>query len=113
MFPRIFCVMFSGRSLTERISEVLFINAHEMVEFSLQKRRVKGRDYDGIITTDLESVAAFGTTGIIFQAQIGFDGGATDVEFLIRVGDLDRPIESYNLKFVDTGKYLENLAKLN
>lgn len=108
MGSRIFCLMFSGKSLTDKISEVLFINAHDMVEEGTTKRRVKGRDYDGVITSDLQAIAAFGTTGVVFSAQIGTTQGDTDVQYLVRVGDLDQPIEAYKLEFIDITKKVNN-----
>lgn len=100
----IFCILFSGAPLTEKVSEVLFVNAHDMVAERTTKRRVKGRDYDGVITTNLESISAFGTTGVAFHAQIALGNRVTTVEYLVRVGDLDRPLESYNLRLLDFGK---------
>lgn len=55
---KMFCFGVAGRPVTEKLTEVLFYNAHDMIESGKGRQRVKGRDYDGIITTKFERVSA-------------------------------------------------------
>lgn len=68
---KIFCIMRTGKfQITTKVADVLFQNAHDMLETGNQSQRIKGKDYDGIITSKFETIVFVGTAGVLFEAEI-------------------------------------------
>ena len=87
---KVFCLMNSGKPLTEEVADVLLFNAYDMFYAGRDRQRVKGRRYDGVIETNLESLTYVGMSCMEFQAEIAIDNvGMTKVRFLVRTSDLN------------------------
>lgn len=87
---KIFCFMNAGKPLTEKLADVLFVNAHDMIENNKKEQIIKGRGFEGFITTDMESVTFVGTAGIVFEADIYAKSGSQNkVKFFVKDKDLD------------------------
>jgi len=86
---KIFCIAVVGKPLTAKIADVLVSNAYDMLYDRKKRARVKGKGYDGVLTTDLQSVSFVGTTGVIFNADIVTKRGRNEVKYIIREKDLD------------------------
>lgn len=86
---KIFCLGVAGRAMTEKLTEVLFHNAHDMIESGKGKQRVKGKDYDGVITTKFERVSLSTISGIFFEATVMTAKGETKAKYIVRDQDLE------------------------
>lgn len=98
MFPKIFCILTSGQPLTEKVRDVLFENACDMIAEENEYQEIKGRDYAGVIKTDFETVSLGTAVGIVFDAAIEFNGKKTTVQYIVRGSDYEHFSE---LKWVD------------
>lgn len=87
-----FCFMISGKPLTEQIREVLFDNAHEMIQAGDEHQLIQyGDKYDGIIKTDLEVINFCGAQIVHFEAELVYQPyGYTKVKYAIRINDLEK-----------------------
>jgi hypothetical protein len=81
--------MHSGKSLSESAREVLLENAQWMRYENTRKWEIKHPLCTGYVESDLESVDYIGFETIKFKALIDTPEGTTDVEFVIRISDLD------------------------
>jgi hypothetical protein len=97
---KIFCLGVAGRAMTEKLTEVLFYNAHDMIESGKGKQRVKGKDYDGVITTKFDRVALSSISGIFFEATVMTAKGETKAKYIVRDQDLEG-IEQAKFHIVD------------
>jgi len=102
---KIFCIGVSGRPISEKLSEVLFYNAHDMFETGDTETFVKGKDYDGKINTEFKRAGLGPIFGVIFHAVVMTLKGETKVNYLVRDRDLDG-IES--VKFRSNYEELED-----
>lgn len=88
--PQIYCMMNSGKPLTDEVRQVLLINACDMAEAGNEFQKVKGRRYEGVIKSDLESLSYAGLSIILFEAEITCpEIGFTKVRYGVRTQDLD------------------------
>lgn len=85
----IFCIMFSGSSLSKMASDILFKTAQKMVKQDKRRMSVHHDDCMGVVTTDFESVQFNGLSGCRFEAEIATPRGDTKVDFLVRLQDLE------------------------
>jgi len=90
MIPQIYCMMNSGKPLTDEVRQVLLINACDMAEMGNEQQKVKGRRYEGIIKSNLESLSYAGLSIVMFEADVICpDIGPTKVRYGVRTQDLD------------------------
>jgi len=95
MIPNIYCMMKTGKPLTDEVRQVLLINACDMADARRKQQEIKGRGYHGIIKSDLESVNFAGISIVMFEADIVCsDVGMTKVEFGVRTTDIDEGVLS-------------------
>ena len=94
MSAQIYCLMrTNGKPLTDKVRDILLINACEMAETGKEKQKIKGRDYEGLITSDLETTNYVGMSIIVFNADIACpDIGVSKVQYGVRTSDLDEGI---------------------
>jgi hypothetical protein len=96
MFPnpddhgRIYCMINSGgKPLNSTICDVLMFNAVDMFECGRRTQRIKGRNYDGVIESNLEVIETFAPI-VKFEALLATDKwDASPITFGVRVDDLD------------------------
>ena len=83
--------MCSGKPLTQEIVDVLFENAHDMIDCRNRKQLIQyGHKYDGVIESNLEPIDFNGFEVISFQAELVFQPvGYTKVDYGIRTTDLE------------------------
>lgn len=86
---KIFCLGLSGRPISEKLSEVLFYNAHDMIESGDEEVFVQGRDYSGAIRTDFKRASLVFISGIMFEATIVTPKGETYTKYIVRDQDLE------------------------
>lgn len=90
----IYCLMNSGLPLTNKIRDVLLINAYDMWENKRSVQRIKGADYDGMLEANFNNATTFvGMGGFVFDAILGIEAGETQVRFFVRTSEL----ENFNL----------------
>lgn len=88
--PEIYCLMNSGKPLTDEVRQVLLINACDMAETGNEVQKIKGRRYEGTITSNLESLDYAGLSVIVFEADVVCPQiGHTKVRYGVRTRDLD------------------------
>ncbi|CAE7860290.1 nadE [Symbiodinium microadriaticum] len=81
--------------LTSQVREVLLVNACDMADNGNEEQRIKGRNYEGVITSNLESVPYVGLSIVIFKADIVCpDIGPAKVSYGVRTQDLNGDILS-------------------
>lgn len=86
----LYCLMNSGKPLTETICDALLYNAYDMYQEKRNVQRIKSRTYDGMIETDLEVVDFSGMAVVSFLANISTDQYEhNEVRFVVRLEDFD------------------------
>ncbi|MFA6050905.1 MAG: hypothetical protein WC761_06995 [Candidatus Paceibacterota bacterium] len=83
-----FCIMFSF-PLSDDIRDVLFETAYLMLRSGEKKKKVHSGCCDGVVKTDFGSMAIYGTSGIVFVANLETEKGDLKASFLIRPQSLD------------------------
>lgn len=86
---KIFCLGVAGKAITEKLTEILFYNAHDMLEGKKERQRIKGKEYDGLITTKFERASMASISGIVFDASVMTPQGETKVNYIVRDQDLE------------------------
>lgn len=89
---KIFCFMHSGKAITEEIANILFENAHDMLECRQTRQLIQyGKKYDGIIESTLEPTEFNGFEIVQFTAELVFQPvGYTKIYYGVRATDLER-----------------------
>lgn len=64
------CLMVSGLSLTDSNRSTLFDAAQQMVRNGQTRRKIKGPDFEGIVTTNGEVALMGSVAGYVFHAEI-------------------------------------------
>jgi hypothetical protein len=89
MTGKIYCMLWTGKPITPPIADALLLNAIDMYEHNHQTQRIKNRQYDGIIQSNLEPINYHGVPAIQFQALIGTDQWeAIQAHYIVRIDDL-------------------------
>lgn len=87
---KMYCMMNSGKPLTKMLADVLLYNAHDMFQEGRHTQRIKSRQYDGVIESNLEVVEHFGVPSVQFEALVSTEQWeANTIRFVIRTDDLD------------------------
>lgn len=106
---KLFCFGLSGKPVTAKLSEVLFINSHYLIETNKKRTKIKGSEYNGFIKTYFKRANIDVISGIVFHAEVETNKGMTLVNYIIRDNDLEG-IE--NVQFNDSiGLKIVNLPK--
>jgi len=74
-------------SLNDDVRDLLFETAYLMLKSGIKKKKVRSNFCEGIIT-NLKPIAAFGTAGIQFKAQLETEKGDLEVSYMVRPQDL-------------------------
>jgi len=87
---KMFCMMNSGKPLTKMLADVLLYNAYDMFQDGRRTQRIKSRQYDGVIESNLKVVEYAGTPSVQFEAIVSTEEWeANTIRFVIRTDDLD------------------------
>ena len=86
--PQVYCMMRSGKPLTSFALDVLFLAAQRMFHQEKDRILVVHDDCNGFVRTDWESSEVGGICGVVFYAEVVTTCGATEVEFLARMADM-------------------------
>lgn len=86
---KIYCLMFSGKSLSGTVSEALYQAAVYCVRKECNKRKVIHDDVEGLVQTDFETMIIGSVAGIIFNAEIDCINGSTKVTYIVSENDID------------------------
>lgn len=89
----IYCVMSSGKPLSNSVRDVLFDSAIKMVKDERDDFVVVHDDCQGILSTKWDTMTLGFISGFIFNASVNTEQGNTQVTFIVRTQD----IESVNL----------------
>jgi len=85
---KIFCLMNSGKPLSNKLLDILFVNAHDMLDNHNASQEIQGRGYKGNITTKFQSVPFVSMSGILFEAEVHNEKGEVNkVKYLVRDKD--------------------------
>lgn len=87
---RIYCMINSGKMpLNPTLCDILMFNAVDMFESGRRVQRIKGRNYDGVIESNLEVIDGF-VPIVQFEALLSVGKWeAHPITFGVRVDDLD------------------------
>ncbi len=87
---KIYCLMASGKPITEKVADILFYNAHDMLQDENEHQSIQGKGYYGYIKSNLQTIAFVGMCGVVFEAEIWTEeNGNNKVKYLVRQSDLD------------------------
>jgi hypothetical protein len=110
--------MLSGKSLTEKIREILFENACDMIHENNDYREIKGKNYCGAISTEFQCFSLGGASGVMFEATVEYSSKKTTVTYIVRSSDYEHfseskwysgvLIEQNNLKQHELNRYENN-----
>ncbi|HBE90932.1 MAG TPA: hypothetical protein DDW41_07055 [Candidatus Andersenbacteria bacterium] len=70
--------------LSDDIRDVLFETAYLMLRSGEKKKKVRSDCCEGVVKTDFGSMALYGTSGIVFVANLETEKGNLKASFLIR-----------------------------
>jgi len=85
----IYCMINTGKPLTPRVCDILMYNAVDMFEDGRTSQRIKGRGFDGLITSNLKVIEGVFPL-VTFKVMLATDEWeASEIEFYVRVDDLD------------------------
>ncbi len=86
---KLYCIMFSGASLSDAACDALFQAACDCVRDEKHEKKVYHDDVIGVVHTDFD----FGMTGciggIVFEGEIETSDGDTKVKYLVQRHDLE------------------------
>jgi len=83
-------MMNSGKPLTKMLADVLLFNACDMWHEGRKVQRVKSRQYDGVIESNLKTLEHVGFPVVQFEALISTEQWeGNTVKFVVRVDDMD------------------------
>jgi hypothetical protein len=84
---KVHCMMSSGKPITRHHADVLLLNAVDMFEEGRKLQRIKSRNYDGMIESNLEVINYLGVPSVEFTSYIETERWQTTfVDFIIRAG---------------------------
>lgn len=86
---KIFCIGIASGKITEKLTDVLFVNSHDMIEYGEEFQAIKSSTYEGCIKTKFNRATLGTISGIVFEADIMTDKGQVLASYLIRDQDLD------------------------
>lgn len=86
MYP-IYCIMFTF-SLNDDVRDLLFETAYLMLKNGAKNKRVRSDFCEGVIKTNFNHIALYGTSGIQFQARLETEEGELEVSYMVRPQDL-------------------------
>ena len=84
----IYCFMVVGQPVSDRISNVLFQLARQMVRDRKEGLRIASDFVEGYVSTEGKTVVVGSLVGISFRAEIAWDGGTTNVKYVVATRDL-------------------------
>jgi hypothetical protein len=94
---KINCLMNAGKPLRRDHADVLLFNAVDMFEQRRKMQRIKSRNYDGMIESNLEVIDYMGEPVVAFVSYIETERWQTNiVDFVVRVEDLNCPPAEWN-----------------
>lgn len=86
----IYCLMNSGKPLTQMLADALLLNACDMFHENNHYQPIQSRQYEGFIESNLEVVEYAGFPAVAFMATVSTDKWeANEVNFVVRIDDLD------------------------
>jgi|GEM_PF-2445519 len=110
----IYCLGFSGISLTNEVLQVLFFGAQSMFVSGDQQRLVKFAFVEGEIKTDYQAGVLGSVGGYLFHASIDTPRGSTKVRYLVRKADFNvTPPESFVFHCESDDDPVESLVNRN
>lgn len=86
---QIYCVGFSGKSITDEVARLLFFSAQSMFQNGKEKLRLKSNFATGQVSTKFEQGLLGSVAGYVFDAQVDSVCGSTKVKFLVRPADIE------------------------
>lgn len=87
---KMYCIMNSGKPLNKMIADVLLYNAYDMFQQGRRTQRIKSRQYDGVIESNLRVVEYSGIPSVQFEAIVSTEMWESNtVRFVIRTDDLE------------------------
>ncbi len=89
----IYCLMNTGKPLSNGVGNLLFAKAKEMVREKKKSLKFKSEECVGVLTTKWEHGSMGTISGLEFKAEMAIASGDTTVTFLVRSFDFD-PEES-------------------
>lgn len=89
MFPQIYCMMFSGKPLSDSAAEALFQSGCRCALLEKNSQNIFHDDVRGTIKTEFDYAMVGSITGIHFFAEISTEKGNTEVHFIIPSKDIE------------------------
>lgn len=85
----IYCIMWHGGNLTNRLRNLLFATAQEMFNEKKKYSLIKTPWCSGEVMTEWESKGIAGISGFVFKALVDWEDKSTEVEYICRETDLN------------------------
>ena len=86
---KVYCLMVAGPGIDEEVRELLFDTAQAMHRKGSRRFRLRGGNFEGLITTANKTAVIGGVTGTIFNAVIESETSKHVVSYLIRPMDME------------------------
>lgn len=77
------CVMFNGNRLDESTKDALLETAYTMLQHGYERSRAGNDRFEALVTTRFKQGALSDLCGIDFFATVEYEGGKTDIRFLV------------------------------
>src|SRR3989344_6142921 len=84
---RMYCITFS-RSISDDVRDALLVTAYLMIRGGINKKKIRSKFCEGVVTTDFEPVFVFGMNGLVFRARLETEKDDLNVSYLVRYQDL-------------------------
>lgn len=105
----VYCLMFSGKSLSDAAYEALYQCACDCVVKEKYERKVFHDDVRGVVHTDFD-FAMMGTVGgIIFEGEVETEKGNTTVKYIVNLYDLENARRNLDFEWTPFEKFLEKM----
>lgn len=85
----IYCLMFTGKSISKMVCDALFRAACRMVKEEKDHIKVVHDDCQGYVKTDWQNAQLGTLSGVLFEADIATIKGQTHAQFMVRTRDLE------------------------
>ena len=87
---KIYCIMFTGASLSDAACEALYQGACDCVRDEKHERKIRHDDVTGVIYTDFDFGVLGSVNGIVFEGNIETEEGDSEVKYIIQTYELEK-----------------------
>jgi hypothetical protein len=78
-----------GHPIREDLAVALFGAAQKLTHGNKRRERIRGRDFEGVVTTRFQSASLGDLTGTVFNAEIEMGRRKVKASYLVRGADME------------------------